>query len=206
MEKKGAILLLGMVLIVGSCQKKQEYLPYFGEEEITLLESGEEEIQYAKIPSFEFINQYSDTITEEHFNGKVYIADFFFTSCPTICPRMSVNMEKVQNAFVDHSDVLLISHSIDPRDSVEVLYEYAELHGAIENKWHLVTGNTDEIYDLAREYYVMAAKDETGSGAYIHDGSFLLIDQEKHIRGIYDGTSDAGTKLLIKDIQKLLKE
>lgn len=205
MKKEGIIILVGLALFVGSCQKKQESLPYFGEEAIMLSETGGEEVVYTQIPSFKLINQYGDTITERDFDKHVYVADFFFTSCPTICPKMSSNMEKVQEVFIDQ-DVLFISHSIDPQDSVEVLHQYAEMHGAIEDKWHLVTGDVDEIYELAREYYVMATQDRTGSGAFIHDGSFLLIDQDKHIRGIYDGTSEDGTKLLIAGINQLLKE
>ena len=157
-----------------------------------------------KIPDFVFVNQYGKSITQKTFEDKLYVADFFFTSCPTICPVMAGNKYKIQEAFREQEDVLLLSHSIDPvGDSVPVLKEYAERMGALPGKWHLVTGNRDTIYRIAQEYYVTAREDELDNGSFVHDGSFILVGKDRKIKGIYDGTDVASTQQLISHIKKL---
>ena len=155
----------------------------------------------AKIPDFVFVNQYGKRITQDTFEDKIYVADFFFTSCPTICPVMAGNKYTIQEAFEKQDDILLLSHSIDPAgDSVPVLREYAERTGARPGKWHLVTGNRDAIYRIAREYYVTAQLDDE---SFVHDGSFILIGRDRKIKGIYDGTDAASTQQLISHIKQL---
>ena len=155
----------------------------------------------AEIPDFAFVNQYGKRITQETFEDKLYVADFFFTSCPTICPVMAGNKYKIQEAFREQDDVLLLSHSIDPvGDSVPVLRAYAERAEALPGKWHLVTGNRDAIYRIAREYYVTAQPDDE---SFVHDGSFILIGRDRKIKGIYDGTDTASTEQLINHIKAL---
>lgn len=158
------------------------------------------------IPDFTFVNQFGKSITRKTFDNKIYIADFFFTTCPTICPMMTGNKLKVQEAFENNDDVLILSHSIDTQtDSIRTLYEYGKEAGVLEGKWHLVTGEHDAIYDIAKEYYVTAQKNDVKDGSFIHDGSFILIGKDGTIRGIYDGTDYASTQTLINDIHHLLR-
>ncbi|WP_298545806.1 SCO family protein [uncultured Aquimarina sp.] len=159
-----------------------------------------------EIPNFEFTNQYGQIITQNDFDNKIYVADFFFTSCPTICPIMAQNKIKIQNVFKNNSNVMILSHSIDVRsDSISRLRQYADQIGAIKNKWHLVTGERDKIFGIAEDYYVTAKKSNIQEGSYVHDGSFILIDENKRIQGIYDGTDITHTENLIADIQYLLE-
>lgn len=156
---------------------------------------------------FQFVNQYNEVVNQETFKNKIYITDFFFTTCPTICPMMGGNKLQIQNKFLNEKDLLILSHSIDTKtDSVARLYEYGNTIGAIKDKWHLVTGEREDIYGIAKEYYVTAQESDIASGAYLHDGSFILIDKRQKIRGIYDGTSATDTELLIADVEKLLQE
>ncbi len=160
------------------------------------------------LPQQALTNQFGEAVTEKELENKIYVADFFFTSCPTICPKMANNMVSVQNIFKNNLDVLLVSHTIDnTTDSIPRLNAYGKRYGAIKDKWHLVTANDqDAIYDLAKEYYVTAVQDKNTSGSFVHDGSFILVDAQKNIRGIYDGTDKAATEVLIKDIITLLNE
>ncbi len=154
---------------------------------------------------FSLINQNADTITEMDYAGKIYVADFFFTRCLTVCPVMTNNMEKLQNEFLNDEDVKLLSISVTPEmDSVPVLYDYASKNGAIDTKWNITTGKKKHIYELARKSY-FAAVDEGDGGLqdFIHTPNFVLVDKEKQIRGIYDGTKDEEIQRLIKDIRTL---
>jgi protein SCO1/2 len=157
---------------------------------------------------FQLVNQLGDTITEKDFSGKVYVTDFFFTTCPTICKDMSKNFAVLQEAFADEPDVLLLSHSVTPQiDSVEALSEYAARYGAIPGKWHLTTGDKKHIYKLARKSY-FACLDEGDGGVqdFIHTENFVLVDKDGRLRGFYDGTSDTEVQRLIKETGYLLKE
>lgn len=157
---------------------------------------------------FQLVNQLGATITEADFEGKIYVADFFFTTCPTICKDMSSNFAVVQDEFEKEPDLLLLSHSVTPQiDSVEALAAYAERYGAIPGKWHLTTGDKKHIYNLARKSY-FACLDEGDGGVqdFIHTENFVLVDKEGRLRGFYDGTSDAEVERLIDEIGYLLKE
>lgn len=158
-----------------------------------------------KIGPFSLINQNGDTITEKNYEGKIYVADFFFTRCPTICPVMTNNMEKLQTEFLNDADVKLLSLSVTPEyDSVPVLYNYASKNGALDTKWNITTGNKRHIYELARKnYFAVVDQGDGGLQDFIHTPNFVLVDKEKQIRGIYDGTKDEEITRLIKDIRIL---
>ena len=161
--------------------------------------------KYHKIKDFSMINQNGDVITQNHFNNKIYVADFFFTTCPTICPIMTENMGFLQKNLKDNPNILLVSFSVTPEiDSVEQLKKYALEKNVIDSKWSLLTGDKKEIYDLARKSYLVA-KDDGDGGKYdmIHTENFVLIDKEKRIRGFYDGTNDQEMTTLLSDIKIL---
>ncbi|GAB4450392.1 MAG: hypothetical protein Fur0028_05870 [Bacteroidales bacterium] len=163
---------------------------------------------YPTIPAFKFINQDSIEVTEKTFDGKIYIADFIFLSCPTICPKMTNEMIKVYQTYKSNPNILFISHTIDPEhDSIPRLKSYAENLGIDPTKWFFVTGNKDKIYSLAEEsYFATAYADNTAPGGYVHSGGLLLVDKNKHIRGVYDGTNPKETERLKADIKILLNE
>ncbi|MEO9952422.1 SCO family protein [Nonlabens sp.] len=159
--------------------------------------------KYHKIAPFKLVNQNGDTITEKDYKNKIYVADFFFTTCPTICPVMTKNMTLVQEEFKNDPDVMILSHSVTPEiDSVEVLKKYSVKKGVMDSKWNLVTGDRKQIYDLARKSYLAAKENKYGGDyALIHTENFLLIDKEGRLRGrSYDGTSEEDVLKLIEDI------
>lgn len=163
---------------------------------------------YHTIPSFSFLNQDSLIITQDSFNEKIYVADFFFTSCPTICPIMKTQMLRVYEKFKENDEVMLLSHSIDPQhDTVGVLKEFAQRLGVDSRKWHFVTGNKDDIYEIGEKSYMVAAQEDAEEpGGFIHSGAFILLDKQRRVRGFYDGTVEKEVDRLIKDIPILLKE
>ncbi len=159
-----------------------------------------------KIADFSLINQNGKTITQNDYKNKIYVADFFFTRCTTICPIMSTHMATVQKEFLKNDDVKFLSMSVTPIiDSIPVLKAYAIKKGAITNKWNLTTGNKKHIYELARKSF-MAVLDEGDGGDqdFIHTEQFILVDKDKQIRGYYDGTNSDDIQHLIQDIKLLL--
>lgn len=189
--------------------KPIETLPIYSPSMVSK-ELVEENIQfikkYHKIKDFSMKNQNGETITQEFYNDKIYVADFFFTTCPTICPIMTENMGYIQEKIKNDSDVLLLSFSVTPEiDSVEQLKKYALEKNVIDSKWNLVTGNKKDIYNLARTSYLVAKTNGDG-GKYdmIHTENFVLVDKEKRIRGFYDGTNSKEMDQLLNDI-KILK-
>ncbi|MFO8147482.1 MAG: SCO family protein [Bacteroidota bacterium] len=162
--------------------------------------------KYHKIADFELYNQNGDTITKAFYKDKIYIADFFFTTCLTICPIMTDHMVKIQEEIKDDPEVLLLSHTVFPvADSVPVLKEYALEKGVLDSKWNLVTGDKKHIYELARKSY-LASKSDGDGGPYdmIHTENFVLVDKKSQIRGFYDGTDPEAIDDLMKDL-KILK-
>ncbi|SHI57222.1 SCO family protein [Pseudozobellia thermophila] len=166
-------------------------------------------IQYVKkyhtIADFSLVNQNGDTITQDDYDGKIYVADFFFTTCPTICPIMTKNMADIQEQIKDDPEVLLLSHSVTPQiDSVAQLKKYAIEKGVDDSKWNLVTGDKKQIYELARKSY-LAVKDDGDGGPYdmIHTENFILVDKERRIRGFYDGTKKEEVDQLLEDLALL---
>ncbi len=160
------------------------------------------------IRNFSFVNQDSSTVTNQTFKDKIYVADFIFLSCATICPKMNQSMLDVYKAYEKNPNILFLSHSIDTEnDTIPRLKEYSNALNVSSKKWHFVTGNQDSIYNMANEnYFATAYKDVEAEGGYTHSGGLLLIDKNKHIRGVYDGTDPHETERLIKDIEILLKE
>ncbi|MBS9464046.1 SCO family protein [Flagellimonas sp. 389] len=161
--------------------------------------------KYHTIADFELINQNGDVITQKNYQGKIYVADFFFTTCPTICPIMTKNMVHIQTSILDDDNVLLLSHSVTPAiDSVPQLKKYAKEKGVIDKKWNLVTGDKKQIYELARKSY-LAVKTDGDAGPYdmIHTENFILVDKERRIRGFYDGTNPEEIEKLLADLDIL---
>ncbi|WP_224487846.1 SCO family protein [Robertkochia flava] len=164
--------------------------------------------KYHTIAPFNLVNQNGDTITEKDYEGKIYIADFFFTTCPTICPVMTDHMVEIQEQILDDPEVMLLSHTVTPEiDSVPQLKAYARKKGVVDQKWNLVTGDKKQIYELARKSY-LAAKSTGDGGAYdmIHTENFVLVDKEKRIRGFYDGTKQEDIEKLLEDLAVLKAE
>ena len=164
---------------------------------------------YHKIPEFSFTSHLGETITDKDFEKKIYVTDFFYATCPSICPIMSNNMTKLQEAFVHKDDIMFLSHTVDPaRDSVEALKMYADKYDVIPGKWHLVTGEKDDLYRMARKAYFISTMEGGGEGEedFIHSDRFILVDKEKYIRGIYNGTDSADIEQLQRDIVYLLTE
>ena len=164
--------------------------------------------KFHKIAPFTLTNQNGKIVTEQDYDNKIYVADFFFTTCPTICPKMTENMGQLQNEFLEDSQIKFISFSVTPQvDSVQQLKKYAIEKGVNDSKWNLVTGNKKEIYSLARKSY-LAVKDDGDGGQFdmIHTENFILVDPEKRIRGFYDGTDIEAMNTLITDISILKEE
>ena len=146
--------------------------------------------KYHTIADFKLINQNGETITQDSYEGKIYVADFFFTTCQTICPIMTDQMHRIQEDIINDDDVMLLSHSVTPEiDSVEQLKRYAIEKGVNDNKWNLVTGDRKQIYDLARKSYLVVKHDDSEDYGMVHTENFALIDKDKQIRGIYNGIS-----------------
>ena len=189
-----------------------EILPYYGDPSFTpkWLEPNAEELQnFHRVSSFSLLNQEGDTVRAEDLSGKIYVADFFFTSCPGICPKMTSNMALLQEAFLEDAGVVLLSHSVTPeRDSVPVLKTYAQDKGILSSKWHLLTGDRRQIYSLGRDDYFIEEDLglEKDVDDFLHTENFVLIDQKRHIRGIYNGLNKADINQLIADIQTLKKQ
>ncbi len=172
-----------------------------------VLKSGAEPT-ILEIPYFSFTDQNGEIVTNQTFDNKIYLADFFFTSCPTICPKVKAQMKRVYDAFASEPRLVLLSHTIDPkRDSVARLRNYAQKIGVNDAKrWHLVTGSKDSIYNIARYYNSVAVEDQTAPGGFDHSGYVVLIDKKRHIRAIARGTEAEDMDRMMKDIKKLLKE
>jgi protein SCO1/2 len=164
--------------------------------------------KYHKIADFSLVNQNGEIVTQAYYKDKIYVADFFFTTCQTICPIMTDHMKDIQNELIDDNDVLLLSHSVTPEiDSVAQLKRYAEEKGVVDTKWNLVTGDKKQIYELARKSY-LAVKTDGDGGPYdmIHTENFMLIDKKNQIRGFYDGTNRDDIKRLLDDVEILKEE
>ena len=164
--------------------------------------------RFHKIDNFSLLNQNNAIITNETYDGKIYIADFFFTTCPGICPIMKENMITLQDEFIDDDNILLLSHTVMPEiDSVKVLKKYSQEKGVVDSKWNLVTGDKKQIYNLARKSYLVA-EDIASSNDYemIHTENFVLVDSKRRIRGFYDGTDKNVMRNLINDIKILKRE
>lgn len=209
---KFRLLILLVPALLASCQgpSSSDKLPILGnrhaEEKIRNGQTRTDTV-YHTIADFAFLNQEGDTVSNADVAGKVYVADFFFTSCPTICPIMKKEMLRVYEAFKDEPDFKILSHTIDPEyDNVALLKDYAARLG-VENAatWNFLTGDQEKIFEMGQTSYLTTAmSDKNEPGGYLHSGAFVLIDQQGRIRGVYDGTKATQVDRLIKDIPKLL--
>lgn len=164
--------------------------------------------KFHRIADFSLTNQNGKTVTQKDFKGKIYVADFFFTTCPNICIAMTDNLLKVQEKIKNNPNVMLLSHSVTPKiDSVPQLKKYAIEKGVIDKKWNLVTGDKKEIYDLARKSY-LAVKEDGDGGPFdmIHTENFILVDPDRRIRGFYDGTDLEEIQRLLEELEILIQE
>ncbi|HQQ97301.1 MAG TPA: SCO family protein [Cyclobacteriaceae bacterium] len=194
---------ISISLVMVACTKPVEQLPILGQRTV----SGTDTI-YHTIAPFQFVDQDSALVNNATFKDKIYVADFFFTSCRTICPIMKTQMLRVYEATREMPDVLLLSHSIDPEfDTVALLHDFAARLDVTSDRWHFVTGVKDSIYKIAQtSYYATALEDKTEPDGFIHSGAFLLIDKQGRIRGKYDGTKEEDVNRLIADIKRLRQE
>lgn len=203
-----------------SCKDKKEAivesrvntLPYYNEATFTarwLAKDSDSLKDFHSVIDFSLVDQEGDTVTNDTFKDKIYVTNFFFTTCPGICPKMNANLNLIQKAFENDDEVLLLSHSVTPEtDSVSVLKAYADKNNIIASKWHLVTGERSEIYNLGRKVYF--AEEDLGKKKtdddFLHTENFILVDKNKHIRGIYNGLNEQSVNQLIADINTLKKE
>lgn len=194
-----------------SALKPQKTLPIYNPADVNpeLVDSTiQYKSKYHTIADFSFVNQNGDTITQKNYEGKIYVADFFFTTCGSICPKMTTNLEDVQKAVLNNPKVMLLSHTVFPEvDSIPVLKAYAIKHHVVDSKWNLVTGDKKEIYTMARKSY-LAVKLGRPDQLYdmVHTENFVLVDQKRRVRGFYDGTNKEEIKRLIDDINFLSNE
>jgi protein SCO1/2 len=208
------ILLLGPGLILIFLSKAEhnfKVLPYYGEKEV-VFQAGSEtaDTLYHEVPDFTFTNQFGEQVSWEDFEGKIMVVDFFFTTCPTICPIMTKQMTRLQWMLEDkaYDDVHFLSHTVNPStDTPEVLKAYGEEQGADFDKWTFVTGEKEEIFRQGFEGYLLSTQeDEAAPGGFLHSSMFVLVDRNRHIRGFYDGTSSKEVDDLVTDIKMLKKE
>ena len=209
MKKSSLVLIVSLLFIVSAfivaaylitTKKTVETLPVYGELNVDQSEHT--------IKKFKFINQLGDTITDRNFEGKIYVSDFFFAKCQGICPVMANQMERVHSIYKGDNQIMFLSHTVKPEeDSVSALLAYANLHHADPTKWHFVTGLKAELYDMARNaYLVTVSEGDGGPNDFVHTEMFTLIDTKKRIRGFYDGTDSIAVNKLILDIAILKQE
>jgi protein SCO1 len=205
-----------LIVLFISCSSKQEgeiALPFYNDETFTAEWIDEDDPTYDQIHTisdFQFINQEGEVITNETFDGKIYAANFFFTLCPTVCPKMESNLSLVQDEFRSNEQVKILSHTVMPwADSVEQLNKYAVLNDINSEQWHLVTGDQKELYKMGRLAYFVDegfGKGVTDLDDFLHTENIVLIDQKRRIRGIYNGTLKLEMRRMIEDIKWLLNE
>ena len=206
----GVISIITLIMFYKILTPK-EFLPIYQPAEVNfkLVDSSLQHIKkFHKISNFNLVNQNGNNISQEFYHNKIYVADFFFTTCPSICPIMTNNMLKVQEKIKNDPNVLIVSFSVDPKtDSVAQLKNYAEEKGINDLKWNLLTGDKKQIYDLARKSFFVAEIDkDSDSNDIIHTENFVLVDPDKRIRGFYDGTNLDEIKNLISDLSLLKGE
>ena len=216
--RKRDFISIGFILVFSTATislfytilKPVETLPIYQPAEVNekLVDSSIVHVsKYHKISNFTLTNQNGEKITQENYNDKIYVADFFFTTCQDICPIMTKNMYKLQQELKNDKEILFLSHTVIPEiDNVERLKEYAVVNNVDDSKWNLVTGDKRQIYELARKSYLAVEDSEFEKYDMIHTENFMLIDKEKQIRGFYDGTNDKEIEKLLSDIQILKKQ
>lgn len=203
-QRGRAAVVFGVCLLL-SCQQPPRCpgkLPVLGEREMR----GKDTL-YHTVPDFEFINQDSMPVNAATFSGKAYVVDFFFISCPTICPKVMQQMLRVYKHFQEEPGIMFLSHTIDVRhDTIPRLKAYCEGLGVSSSKWHFVTGEESEIYGIADDYFSVAVKDNSAPGGFDHSGRLILVDSQRRIRSFCDGTDSESVNQFIRDIECLLHE
>lgn len=195
------VTILAISLFAVSCKWGKHTLPILNRFQV----NGSDTV-YQTLPRFEFVNQDGKTVTEKTVDGKVFVADFFFVSCPTICPVMARNLKKVYEKYEHQDDFIILSHSIDTKhDTVPVLKDYADRLGVSSKTWNFLTGDQEKIYDIGYDFYMATINEDPNEpGGYLHSGGLILVDKMGRIRGVYDGTNEAQVGQLISDLQLLL--
>jgi len=196
-------LIISSLLLILSCATENEKLPILGNRDI--LENGD--TIFHTIPDFSFVDQDSNIINNQTFENKIYIVDFFFIHCPSICPTVSKQMLRIYERFEGNPQVVLLAHSIDTKnDTIPALKDYATKLNVKSEKWHFVTGDHDQIYELADDYFITARVDSTIAGGFDHSGRIILIDENRHVRSFCDGTNAESVNKFMVDIETLLNE
>ncbi len=204
------ISILIILSVLFSCKSEPDYLPFYNTADWEPEWIGQDDRSYQgihRIADFRFTDQNNQQITNHNFHGRVYVVDFFFTTCPSICPQMTSNMYTLQERYKEEPRLKLLSHSVTPwLDTVQQLKRYAIENKIDGKKWHLVTGDKETIYDLARTSYFIEGQIglQLSSDDFLHTENFILVDQKRRIRGIYNGTKDAEIEQLVEDIDRLL--
>jgi protein SCO1/2 len=200
---KYILFILVIVLQISCSTKTPDYkLPILGNKDFV-----DGDTIYHTIPDFSFIDQDSQIITNKTFEGQAYVVDFFFISCPSICPKTTKQMLRIHDRFKNTDGISLVAHSIDPkRDTVAALKKYAHNLDVSSKKWHFLTGDKDELLDIADDYFNSAFEDADAPGGFDHSGRFILVDKNRHIRSFCDGTDPGDVDRFMEDIQKLLDE
>lgn len=212
MKKILRYTLFASLIAFGTSCKQERKLPIYGDREAKISKdaNGNEKIDtiYKTIPNFKFLNQDSIEVTQDAFKNKVYVADFFFTSCSTICPTMHRHMKTIYEKFKSNPEVMFLSHTIDFKyDKPSVLKKYAQKLGVDVPQWQFVWGNKEEVYKIAEKDYLVAVQEDNGApDGYVHQGWLVLIDKHQRIRGAYDGTKPEEVEKLKNDIDTLLAE
>lgn len=202
------LILPALFILWFYASKKQNqpshYLAYFGPKNALKVN----DTLYHFIPNFEFTNQFNEMVNQETVKDKIYVTEYFFTTCKSICPIMNTNLERVYKEFKNTPDFLILSHTVDPEiDTVETMQAYAKMHGVDDKKWLFLTGDKKSLYDIARKGYLLNAEEgDGGEEDFIHTQNFALIDKERHIRGFYDGTDSLEINRMIQEIKLLLSE
>lgn len=199
-----------VIFLVFSCQKNTvRKLPFYDTADFTPKWEIPANSKFHEIRPFEFVNQENETFTEKDMDGKICVVDFFFTTCPGICPKLTNSMSVLQKTFLNNDTILLLSHSVTPdKDSVPVLMQYAKDHNVQFKRWKLLTGSQSEIYDLGRKYYFVEEDEglERDENVFLHTENFVLVDKQRHIRGIYNGLDMTSMISLVNDIRVLESE
>ena len=216
MKNRLALIIPAFLLIIGigvayQMIKKGRKLPIYAPSQINpeLVDQSKQGVtSNHRIADFELIDQDGKPFSQKNLDGYYYVTDFFFTTCPTICPNMSAQLQRVQEKYKEDADFLIVSHTVQPEvDSSSVLKEYAALYQAKPEKWIFLTGNKKTIYDLARKsYFAAVTEGDGGPDDFIHTENFVLVDKQKRIRGFYDGTSEESVNQLLTDIEILAQE
>ena len=204
-----ALILTAIILLISSCvQSSEKQLPIYNPSDLNpklVDKSLHNSNENHTVADFRLINQNGKTITQDDYRGKIYVTDFFFTRCKSICPIMTNNLVKIQEAYINNDDIMFLSLSVTPGiDSIPILREYANNKGVIDAKWNVTTGDKKHIYNLARKsYFAVVEQGDGGLQDFIHTPNFILVDKQKQIRGIYDGTDNDEILRLINDIKVL---